>query len=38
MGVVKASKFKNEARVFMEFLKGDEARVVFEKYGFGLAD
>jgi molybdate transport system substrate-binding protein len=38
MGIVKASTKVDEARAFMEFLKGDEAKAVFEKYGFGLAD
>lgn len=37
IGIVKASKFKDEVRAFMEFLKGDEASAVFKKYGFGLA-
>ena len=38
MGIVKGSKFKDEARIFMEFLKGDEAQAVFRKYGFGIAE
>lgn len=38
MGLVKDSRFKDEARAFMEFLKGDEARAVFKKYGFGIAE
>lgn len=38
MGLVKGSKFKEEARAFMEFLKGDEASAVFKKYGFGIAE
>lgn len=38
MGIVKGSKYKDEARAFMEFLKGDEARAVFLKYGFGIAE
>lgn len=38
MGIVKASKNKDDAKAFMEFLKGDEAKAVFEKYGFGIAE
>lgn len=38
IGIVKASKYKDEARAFLEFLKGDEARVVFRKFGFGLVE
>ena len=38
MGLVKDSRFKDEARAFMEFLKGDEARAVFKKYGFGIVE
>ena len=38
MGLVKASERVDEARAFMEFLKGDEARAVFRKYGFGIAE
>lgn len=37
MGIVKASRYKDEARAFMEFLKGDKAKAVFKKYGFGIA-
>ncbi len=38
MGIVKASTKVDEARAFMEFLKGDKAKAVFEKYGFGIAE
>ena len=38
MGLVKASKFKDEAGEFMEFLKSEEAKAVFVKYGFGIPD
>ncbi|KAF0092641.1 MAG: molybdate transport system substrate-binding protein [Fusobacteria bacterium] len=38
MGLVKASTKVDEARSFMEFLKGDEAKAVFKKYGFGIAE
>lgn len=38
MGLVKASERVDEARAFMEFLKGDEARAVFRKYGFGIVE
>jgi molybdate transport system substrate-binding protein len=38
MGLVKASQVKDEARAFMEFLKGDEAQAIFRKYGFGIAE
>lgn len=38
MGLVKGSQYVDEARAFLEFLKGDEARAVFLKYGFGMAE
>lgn len=38
IGIVKASKYRDEARAFLEFLSGDEARAVFRKYGFGLVE
>lgn len=38
MGLVKGSVKVDEARAFMEFLKGDEARAVFRKYGFGISE
>ncbi len=38
MGIVKASSKFEEARAFMEFLKGDKAEDIFKKYGFGIAD
>lgn len=33
-GIVSASSHKEEARLFLDFLKSDEAIAVFEKYGF----
>lgn len=32
--VLKSSKHANEAREFLEFLSGDQAQEIFEKYGF----
>ncbi|WP_225229123.1 molybdate ABC transporter substrate-binding protein [Paenibacillus gallinarum] len=34
MGITHASKHTEEAKVFYEFLKSDEAKTVFQKYGF----
>jgi molybdate transport system substrate-binding protein len=36
--VLRDSKNKEEARAFLEFLQGPDARAVFEKYGFLLAE
>lgn len=33
-GIIKASEKKEAARAFMEFLEGDDAAELFEKYGF----
>jgi len=35
-GIVKASKYKDSSKKFIEFLKTDEAKKVFESYGFTL--
>ncbi|WP_211745273.1 molybdate ABC transporter substrate-binding protein [Paenibacillus sp. Marseille-Q4541] len=34
MGITAASKHKEQAQVFYEFLKSEEAREIFESYGF----
>lgn len=34
VGIVKASKYKDKAQDFLDFLSSDEARAIFEKYGF----
>lgn len=34
VGVIKASKNKNESKKFVDFLKSDEAMKIFEGYGF----
>lgn len=34
IGIIEASKHKEEAKVFYDFLKSDEAQAVFESYGF----
>ncbi|GIP41833.1 molybdate ABC transporter substrate-binding protein [Paenibacillus sp. J45TS6] len=34
VGITGASKHKEEAKVFYEFLKSDEAKTIFQKYGF----
>ncbi len=36
--VIKASKHKEEAKAFLEFLSGAKAKSVFEKYGFKLLE
>ncbi|MBT2705474.1 molybdate ABC transporter substrate-binding protein [Bacillus sp. ISL-35] len=36
-GVITGSKHKEEARRFLDFLKGREAMKIFEKYGFNAA-
>ncbi|MCF0111764.1 MAG: molybdate ABC transporter substrate-binding protein [Erysipelotrichaceae bacterium] len=33
-GVLKNTKYPQQAEAFMKFLQSDEARVIFEKYGF----
>ena len=38
MGLVSASEKKTEAREFMGFLRSDEAKAVFVKYGFGIPE
>ena len=35
--VLKNSKNPNEAKEFLEFLKGDECKAIFEKVGFTRA-
>ena len=34
VGIIKATKNEEEARLFIEFLKSDESKKVFESYGF----
>lgn len=34
MGMVSASQKKESAKLYMEFLQSEEAKVIFEKYGF----
>ncbi|WP_454191958.1 molybdate ABC transporter substrate-binding protein [Paenibacillus sp. Marseille-Q7038] len=34
MGITRASKHIEEAKVFYEFLKSDEAKTIFQQYGF----
>lgn len=36
-GIVSASRSKDAARLFLEFLQSAEARTVFENYGFSIA-
>ena len=38
IGVVESSQYQDEAKKFIEFLSGDEAKKVFESYGFTLAE
>lgn len=36
--VIKSSEEQEEAKAFLEFLKNDEAKAVFEKHGFSMID
>ena len=38
MAIIKATKEEASAKEFVEFLKSDESKVIFEKYGFGQAN
>lgn len=38
VGIVTASRKKDSAKLFLEFLRSEQALLVFEKYGFAIAE
>ncbi len=37
IAIIKATKEESRAKAFTAFLKSDQAKIIFEKYGFGMA-